>query len=70
MATELVTHAEMLDPQNEHVLDVMGGSDGRWSDLMEGVKGLPGSAVHRSPSLAVQSGQPAVVSTAGANRAM
>jgi len=59
LATELVTHAEMLDPQNEHVLDAMGGSDGRWSDLMEGVKGLPGAAVHRLSLHAVQSGLPA-----------
>jgi len=47
IATELIKHAEMLDPQNQHVLDVMGGSDGRWSDLMGGVKGLPGATVQR-----------------------
>ena len=57
-ATELVTRAETLDPQNQHVLDIMGGS-GRWSDLMEGVKGLPGGPVPWPPSPAPPSSPPA-----------
>ncbi|MGD1080573.1 MAG: POTRA domain-containing protein [Candidatus Sulfotelmatobacter sp.] len=57
IATELVTHAEALDPQDQHVPDVMGGSDGRWSDLMEGVKGLPGVAVQSSSSRAAKISQ-------------
>jgi TonB family protein len=59
IATELVRHAERLDPQNQHVLDVMGGSDGRWSDLMGGVKGLPATPVHSSAAPAVQGAPPA-----------
>ena len=42
IATELVSHVENLDPQNEHFSEVMGGI-GRWADLMEGVKGLANS---------------------------
>jgi hypothetical protein len=57
IATELVTHAEMLDPQNQRVPDVMGGINGRWSDLMEGVKGLPLASqkgrVHRGNKFAL-----------------
>lgn len=51
VATGLVSRAETLDPQSEHVPDVLGGS-GRWEDLMEGVKGLP-SARMQSSSLPV-----------------
>jgi TonB family protein len=51
-AQELVSRAETLDPQNQHVVDVLGGSDGRWSDLMEGVKGLPETS---APSPSTQS---------------
>lgn len=51
-AQELVSRAETLDPQNQHVVEVLGGSDGRWSDLMEGVKGLPGVPVQKSSPLA------------------
>jgi hypothetical protein len=48
-ATDLITRAETLDPQNQYVLDAMGGSDGRWSDLMEDVSGL-GRATVREPA--------------------
>jgi hypothetical protein len=48
-ATDLITRAEMLDPQNQYVLDAMGGSNGRWSDLMEDVSGL-GKAPVREPA--------------------
>jgi beta-lactamase regulating signal transducer with metallopeptidase domain len=40
LAADLVSRTETLDPQDEHVSAVLGGS-GRWADLMEGVKGLP-----------------------------
>jgi hypothetical protein len=32
IAAELVTRAETLDPQNQHVGEVLGGTGGRWSD--------------------------------------
>lgn len=48
-ATDLITRAEMLDPQNQYVLDAMRASNGRWSDLMEDVSGL-GRAPVREPT--------------------
>jgi TonB family protein len=49
LAAELVTHAQSLEPQNQE-----------WSDLMEGVKAIPASAV---PAVTEQA--PAAVGTIG-----
>jgi beta-lactamase regulating signal transducer with metallopeptidase domain len=53
LATELVARAETLDPQGEHVPDVLGGS-GRWADLMQGIKGLPAARMQPSGSPSIQ----------------
>jgi TonB family protein len=53
ISAELVTRAETLDPQNQHVAEEIGGSGGRWSDLMEGVKGLRNLAALNSSSAVV-----------------
>jgi beta-lactamase regulating signal transducer with metallopeptidase domain len=57
LATDLVSRAETLDPQNDHVPDVLGGSS-RWADLMEGVKGLPAARLQSTASSSNQTAAP------------
>ena len=50
LAIELVSRAESLDPQGEHVSEVLGGP-GRWADLMQGIRGLPVVRVMQSSGM-------------------